>query len=246
MADSIELSVEGRVAHLVLNAPARRNAFDTRMLTAFEDAITALDRDRAVEVVVLRAEGPSFCSGTDLKELATFDADDTLHWQGRTGAAVEGWARLRAITVTAFNGPAVGSGAVIGLASDLRIAADTATLVFPEVSFGIPMTWNGIPILTALLGPDRAKRLLLLSETLAPDDLLRLDLVTEVVPRADLETATAALVEKILAAPALARQMTKRAALAAAQGAGAEHEPFLASLAVSRLGESRVAAPKKK
>lgn len=246
-ADEILLTIEGPVARVTLNAPARRNAFDTAMLAAFEDTITALDRNRAVEVVVLRAEGPSFCGGTDLKELATLDADDTLHWQGRTGAAVDAWSRLRAVTVTAFNGPAIGSGAVIGLASDLRVAADTARLAFPEVSFGIPMTWNGIPLLTALLGPDRTKRLLLLSETLEPDDLLRLDLVSAVVPRNELEAATAALVERVLAAPVLARQMTKRAVLAAAggPGAGAAHEPFMASLAVQTLGEAGVGAPKK-
>lgn len=244
MTDGIDLIVDGRVAHVVLNAPARRNAFDTRMIAALEDAIAALDRDPTVEVAVLRAEGPAFCGGTDLKELATFDAEDTLHWQGRAGAAVAGWRRLEAITVTAFNGPAVGSGAIIGLASDLRIAADAATLAFPEVSLGMPLTWSGIPVLTELLGTDRTKRLLLLSETLGPADLERLDLVAEVVAADALAAATAALVERLLAAPALARRMTKRAVRAAAS-AGAD-EPFLAALAVEMRGHGGFEAPNKR
>ncbi len=247
MADDIVLTIEGPVARVVLNAPDRRNAFDTKMLAAFEDAIVTLDRNRDVEIVVLLGEGPSFCGGTDLKELATLDADDTLHWQERTGAAVEAWSRLRAITVTVFNGPAIGSGAIIGLASDFRIAADTARLAFPEVSLGIPMTWNGIPVLTGLLGADRTRRLLLLNESLDPDAMVRLDLVSDVVPAGDLHKAAEALVSRLLEAPALARQMTKRAVRAAtgAAGAAGATDPFLASLAVRVRGERGSGAGKK-
>ena len=115
----IDLSIDGNVATLVLNAPARRNAFNSTMLTAYEAAIADIERQGEIEVVVLRGEGPAFCAGTDLKELKTFSADDTLHWQRRTGRAVERWARLEATTITAFHGSAVGSGAIIGLASDL-------------------------------------------------------------------------------------------------------------------------------
>ncbi|MDP6926156.1 MAG: enoyl-CoA hydratase/isomerase family protein [Rhodospirillales bacterium] len=233
--DGIDLIIGGRVAHVVLNRPKSRNAFDSKMLAAYEDAMTVLDREREVEVVVLRAEGPSFCSGTDLKELENFDADDTLHWQRRASAMVERWARLVATTVTAYNGPAIGSGAVIGLASDVRLAADTSSFTFPEVDFGMPLTWSGIPILTMLLGAERAKRLLLFSETLDAAELKRLDLVMEVVTEAELETATGRIVDQLLAAPLISRSMTKRAVLAAAAAPGFTtnlHEPFLASLSI--------------
>jgi len=241
MADGVDLRIEGRVAHMVLARPDRRNAFDTAMLAAFEDALTALGRSRSVEVAILRAEGSSFCAGTDLKELETLDAGDTLHWQRRTAALVEGWSRLEATTVTAFNGPAIGSGAVVGLASDLRIAADTTFFSFPEAAWAIPLTWSGIPVLTALLGPDRTKRLLLLAERLDAAELARLDLVMEVVPPSELEAATGRLVERLLEIPHAGRLMAKRAVAATAAAPGFltnAFEPFLASLGIAARGQA--------
>lgn len=239
MANGIDLLIEDKVAEVVLNAPDRRNAFSSTMLTAFEDALETIERNRNVEVAVLRAEGPVFCSGSDLKELETFTADDTLHWQNRTARVVERWVRLEATTVTAYHGPAIGSGAIIGLGSDLRIAADTAKFSFPEVAYGIPLTWSGIPILTMLLGPDRTKRMLMLSETLDANQLLHHDVVMDVHPANELGSATNSLVERVLKAPQIGRLMTKRAVLAAAASPGfstTAYEPFLASLSIHRRG----------
>ena len=219
---------------MILSRPDRRNAFDTEMLTAYEDTITELGRRRGIEAVVLRAEGTAFCAGTDTKELADFTPDDVLHWQRRTAEAVERWTRLEATTITAFNGPAIGSGAIIGLASDLRIATPEAFVAFPELRLGLPLTWGGIPVLSALLGPDRTKRMLLLGERIEAPEMLSLDLVMKVAVAEAIEAETEALVARLLESPQLARLMTKRAVAAAAAGAGtAAYEPFLAALAVA-------------
>jgi len=235
MTESIALEISGKVAHVVLSRPDRRNAFDTAMLAAFEDAITELSRQRALEVAVLRAEGPAFCSGTDLKELAQLQPADTLHWQRRTAETIERWSRLEVTTITAFNGPAIGSGAVIGLASDLRIATRETFISFPEVGFGIPLTWSGIPVLNALLGPDRTRRMLLLCEQIAADEMSKLDLVMKVVDADDIDKETEALVARVLQSPQIGRLMSKRAVAAAASAPGfitGSYEPFLAALAV--------------
>jgi len=235
MTEPIALKIDGKVAHVVLSRPDRRNAFDTAMLTAYEDAITELSRRRELEVAVLRAEGPSFCSGTDLKELERLKPADTLHWQRRTAETIERWSRLELTTVTVFNGPAIGSGAVIGLASDLRIATRETFISFPEVGFGIPLTWSGIPVLNALLGPDRTRRMLLLCEQTAADEMLKLDLVMKVVGAGNIDAETDALVAHVLKSPQIARLMSKRAVAAAAAAPGfitGSYEPFLAALAL--------------
>jgi enoyl-CoA hydratase/carnithine racemase len=239
MTDGIELTIDGPVARVVLNAPGRRNAFDSGMLAAYEDAILTLERARGVEIAVLTGTGPAFCSGTDLKELATFDANDTLHIQKRTGRAVERWVRLEATTITAFNGPAIGSGAIIGLASDFRIASGETVVTFPEVGLGIPLTWSGVPILVALLGPDRARRVIMLGEPIDTDALVDLDLVMQAVPSEDLAAATEALVGRLRRLPHIGRLMTKRAVQAAVAAPGLqtnEYEPFLASLSIHARG----------
>src|SRR5690606_7784242 len=101
---AIELTINDRVATITLAKPERRNSFDTRMLESMEDILTSISREPTVDIVVLRAKGPAFCGGTDLKELASLDAKATLHWQRRTSALVERWARLDATTITVYQG----------------------------------------------------------------------------------------------------------------------------------------------
>ena len=233
---SVELTIEGRVARVVLSREARRNSFDTAMLEEFEDTIVALGRARGVEIAVLTGKGPSFCAGTDLKQLEHLTADDTLHWQRRTGEMVERWTRLPLTTLTAFNGPAIGSGAVLGLASDLRIAADTTWFTLPEVAFGIPLTWSGVPVLTAMLGADRVKRALLLRERIEAKEMLSLDLVMSVVEPVELGTETERVLRLLLESPHLGRMMAKGATTAAAAVPGFStnlYEPYLAAYGVA-------------
>jgi enoyl-CoA hydratase/carnithine racemase len=236
MSTGIDLLFDGRVAHVVLAKPARRNAIDTAMLAQLEDVLHELGRRRDIEIAVLRAEGTVFCAGTDLKELSALGAGDTLHWQRRTGEIVERWSRLELTTVTSFNGPAIGAGAVLGLASDIRIAADTVQVSFPEVAFGIALTWSGIPLLAPLIGADRLKRALLLRETIGIEELARHGLFAAVVAAADLPATLDRTVETLLGMPRLARLMAKRATAAAVAAPGFVtngYEPFLASLGIA-------------
>ena len=248
MANGIKMTIEGRVARIVLSRPERRNAIDTAMLTAFEEVLERLGRERGVDVAVLSGKGPAFCAGTNFKDIDEQSVADTWHWQRRTGELVERWARQEATTVTAFNGPAVGSGAILGLASDLRIATAGTFISFPEVDYGIPLTWSGIPILTALLGGDRARRALLLRERIDADEMARRDLVIDVVPPGELGAATDRLVASLLETAPLARLMAKRAVAAAVAAPGFAtnvYEPFLAALGIATRqtnAKSRTAA----
>ncbi|GAA1519536.1 enoyl-CoA hydratase/isomerase family protein [Sphaerisporangium rubeum] len=231
---TVTLTVENRVATVTLARPARRNSFDLDMLACFEDVLHRLGRADGVEVVLLTGEGPAFCAGTDLDELAKLDPATTLRVQHRTADLVERWHRLEQTTVTAFNGPAIGSGAVLGLASDLRIAAATTFFAFPEVSFGIPLTWSGMAILADLAGADRAKRWVMLGDRLDREELLRHDLVMSVVPADGLAGAAARLVDRLLADPPLGRAMTKRAArLAGPRFEAVAADPYLGALGVA-------------
>ena len=239
--NGVAMSIDGRVAHVTLDRVHRRNAFDTTMLARMEDVIVALERAAGVDVVVLQAEGTSFCAGTDLAELADLSADDTLHWQRRTSDLVERWSRLQATTVTAFNGPAIGSGAVLGLASDLRLAADTFWCEFPELRYGIPLTWSGVALLVRMFGADRVHRMLLLQERTDAARMLGLGLFIEVVDASSLADRCTSLVQQLLAVSPLVRLMTKRAVTAAASAPGfatAAFDPLLAAFAIRERGDA--------
>lgn len=249
MSDPVHVAVDDKVVRVTLARPDRRNAFDTAMLNAFEDVLVDLGRMRGVEVAILTGEGSAFCAGTDLAELADLSHDDTLHWQRRTGEIVERWCRLEITTLTAFNGPAIGAGAIVGLASDIRLATDRTFFTFPEAEFGIPLTWSGIPILNTLLGADRTRRALLLCERIDASELLALDLVMKVVAAHQLAAETDELVERVLASPQVARAMAKRAVAAAAAAPGFStnaFEPFLATLGVMLREEETYRFEKKR
>lgn len=232
--ESVLLDRSGRLARVTLARPHRRNSFDLAMLARFEDVLHELGRDPEVEVVVLTGAGSAFCAGTDLHELAGLDAGVTMHVQRRTAELVERWFRLEQTTVTAFNGPAIGSGAVLGLASDLRVAADSCFFRFPEVTFGIPLTWSGMAILADLVGADRAKRWLLLDERIDADRLLQLDLVTAVTSGDGLPGAVDAVVERLLSVSPVGRSMTKRAArLAGPRFEAVATDSYLGALSVA-------------
>ncbi|MFV2018108.1 enoyl-CoA hydratase/isomerase family protein [Micromonospora sp. LOL_023] len=231
---SVRLDRSGRLATVTLDRTTRRNSFDLAMLSRFEDVLADLGRDHTVEVVLLTGAGSAFCAGTDLDELASLDPSTTMGVQRRTAELVERWYRLDQTTVTAFNGPAIGSGAILGLASDLRIAADTCFFAFPEVGFGIPLTWSGMAILADLVGADRAKRWLLLSERIEADRLRELELVAEVVPADRMAAAAGVLTDRLLAVPALGRSMTKRTArLAGPRFEAAAADSYLGALSVA-------------
>lgn len=244
--ESVRVARTGRVARVTLHRPHRRNSFDLAMLARFEDVLHELSRDEQVEVVVLTGAGTAFCAGTDLRELATLDATTTLAVQRRTAELVERWYRLEQTTVAVFNGPAIGSGAVLGLAADLRIASDTCHLAFPEVTFGIPLTWSGMAILADLVGADRAKRWLLLGERIEPADLLRLDLVTACLSAEELPAGVDRLLDRLLATSPVGRSMTKRTArLAGPRFDAVATDSYLAALAVALRGPGDYLGPQR-
>lgn len=233
-AEPVALAIEGRLATVTLNRPDRRNSFDIAMLGRFEDVLHRLGREPGVEVVVLTGAGTAFCAGTDLDELAGLDARTTMDVQRRTSDLVERWYRLEQTTVTAYNGPAIGSGAVLGLASDLRLASDTCFFRFPEVGFGIPLTWSGMAIMADLVGADRAKQWVMLGDRLDGARLLHHDLVRDLVPAGDLARATDELVRRLLADPPLGRSMTKRVArLAGPRFDAVAADSYLGALSVA-------------
>lgn len=236
----VTLERDGRSAVVTLDRPHKRNSIDLGMLEGFEEVLQELHQDAEVDVVVLTGSGPAFCAGTDLGDLETLDPAATLHIQRRTAAIVERWYRMEKTTITAFNGPAIGSGAVLGLASDLRVAADSCFFAFPEVGFGIPLTWSGMTILAGLVGADRANRWLLLGQRVEPPEMLELELVIEVTSPADLDGAVERLRAALLASSPVARAMTKHAAhLAGPRFDASAGDAYLAALSIAMRDHGR-------
>jgi crotonobetainyl-CoA hydratase len=208
----------GHTVVITLNRPGARNAVDADVATRVADALEQSDADPEVRCIVLTGAGDkAFCAGADLKALGR---GETPVPPGRERYGFAGFVRHPVSTpvVAAVNGPALGGGTELVLASDVAIAADTATFGLPEISRGIFAAAGGVLRLPEQLPRKVAMRLILTGDAMSAEDALRWGLVNEVVPAADVLPTALALAERIAANAPLAVQASKRLALGMVDG----------------------------
>jgi enoyl-CoA hydratase/carnithine racemase len=204
------------VCTITLDRPNRLNALTFEIYQQLAETFEALDRDAAVRAVVITGKGRGFCSGGDqddiIKHLLGRQAPELLAFTRATGRLIEAIRACRRPVVAAINGVAVGAGAVIACACDLRIAAADAKLgfIFPKV--GLSGADMGVTyLLPRIVGLGHASELLFFGEVIDADRALAIGLVNRVVPTAENAVAMAqSWADKLAAGPAFAHAMTKQ------------------------------------
>ena len=203
------------VGTLVFARPARLNALTFEIYRELRDFIDRAGERDDIRALVLTGEGRAFCSGGDVEdiigELFARDAKGLLAFTRATGALVASLRRVRKPVVAAVNGVAVGAGAVLALACDVRIAAADAKMafLFPRVGLcGADM--GAAYLLPRVVGLGRASELLLTGDTVGADEALRIGLVNRVVPTAECVPVARALAARLARGPAFAHGMTKQ------------------------------------
>jgi E-phenylitaconyl-CoA hydratase len=229
-ATALGLRVErdGPVAWLILDRPERSNAIDRATRAALATAGAELEADRDIRVVILTGTGAAFCAGTDMKEP---ELDDVAHplaqRQARLVAPIEA---LTKPVIAAVNGPAAGGGFELALASDMRIAATTATFALPEVRVGSLPGSGGTQRLFSAVAPAIAWKLLLTGAAMDAAEAFRVGLVSDLVQPADLRARASEIAASIAANAPLsirAAKLAGRQAIQAGLGAGLELERVL-------------------
>src|SRR5450755_1020563 len=211
---------EGPVATLTMNRPATRNALDPELLEALGAALREVTADSSVRAVVLTGAGGAFCSGADLKgALGDLEANADL------GPRIAQFhALIRAIVeapqpfIAAVAGPAVGFGADLALACDLRVLARDAYLQEKFVAIGLMPDGGGSFWLPRLVGLGRALEFLLLGTRVDADWALSLGLANRVVPPAQAVSEAKALARALASGPPLALAAIKSAVRQATSG----------------------------
>ncbi len=159
-AGAIESRVEAGVLHLTLNRPERSNAYTQPMLQALESEVERADADSQIRCIVITGAGErAFCAGADRDELQERDWMSVLKL---TSARV--FRRIRGaqcVTVAAVNGAAVGGGMELAAACDIRLAVADARFWLPEPELGLLPAAGGIDWIPKLVGPARARELIL-------------------------------------------------------------------------------------
>ncbi len=205
---TVDYALDDGIAVIWLNRPERLNAVVAELVDDLLEALDAAAKSDA-RAVVLAGRGRAFCAGHDLKE-PTPEGDS----RPRLDRLQDVTRRLRGLrqpVIAAVHGYAIGAGAEFAMGCDLILAAEDAVFAFPEVSLGLSVTGAASRLLPLLVGPLKAKELLLLGERVSGTEAANLGLVNAALPVDDLMDTALAWAARIAAHPAAAATMTKRA-----------------------------------
>jgi enoyl-CoA hydratase/carnithine racemase len=209
MASDVTLTRDGAVATVTLDRPDRRNALSDPLLAALAAALTELRDDAGVRLVIVTGAPPVFSAGADAGLRSSMSAEERRQVFAnrksqfrrlfeRVTTLLEG---LEQPTIAMVNGHAVGGGWGLALAADFRIAAAEAQFWIPEVELGVPLGVASTARFVRLVGPARAKEIILECRRYSAAEVHALGLVTRVVPGSALREAVQEHAEKLLAKP---------------------------------------------
>lgn len=195
----------GGVGVITFNRPDKRNAFNTQMRRGLYDLLRD-NRLQSLTAVVLKANGPSFCAGADLKE--GLSATDKQQTSAGSDLMLQ-FRRTRPIVIGAVQGGALGLGCGIAMACDIVIAADDAMFGYPEVPHGrvAAITMVG---LQSIVPARVALELLVTGRQVPASEALALRMINEVTSRGNLDARAMGLARKVATYSPLALQATKR------------------------------------
>jgi len=203
---------DGGVTTLTLNRPQSRNSLSLGMLDALKAALADLAGDEAVRVVILAGAGPAFCAGHDLKELRNLGFDpayiDALFL--RCVEVMQAIVHLPKPVLARVHGIATAAGAQLVASADLAFAAEDARFATPGVNIGLFCS-TPMVALSRNLAPKHAMQMLLTGELIDAPTALRMGLVNELCPAAELERRTQAFAQRLAAKSAVTLAIGKEA-----------------------------------
>lgn len=212
------------ILRLTLNRADKLNSLDAAMVDALHTALARYERSPEVRVLLLGGAGTkAFAAGADIAQLRERRAEDAL--KGINAELFDRLARFPVPTIAVVRGFALGGGCELALACDLRVVSETARFGQPETGLGIMAAAGATWRLPALVGLGIARELLLSGRLVDAEEALRIGLVNQVVPDAELEDAAVQMATMIARNDPLATRLTKQA-LALAQGNAAEARRF--------------------
>jgi len=201
------------VALLTLDKPDRLNALDWATIVELDRVLRELDADDDLRALVVTGAGRGFCAGLDLHESGAFAATmrEVYANQERVAGVAVTLRRMTLPVIAAVNGPAAGAGLAIALASDVRLAAPTATFSAAFVRLGLSGCDVGVSyLLPRIVGLGMASEMMLTGRSIEADTALRTGLVNRVVPADDLLGAALELAGEIAANAPFGVRMTKQ------------------------------------
>jgi enoyl-CoA hydratase/carnithine racemase len=192
--EKLLMQKDGPIGWITFNQPEKRNAVSQEMWQAMPEYVADLAADDAIRVVILRGAGEqAFVAGADISQFKDRrrNAADEEEYRRISGAGSQSLASLGKPLLAMIHGFCIGGGVSIAITCDMRIAADDARFGIPAARLGLGYHYHGMEKLMSLIGPAYTKELFFTARTdFSAPDALRMGLVNQVVPKADLERFT--------------------------------------------------------
>lgn len=186
------------VARITVNRPASLNALNSQVLDELECTLHGVERDPAAQVVIITGAGDkAFVAGADIKEMAEMNSFEGHRFALKGQRVMLFIEKMTKPVIAAVNGYALGGGLELALACDVIYASDNAKLGFPEVTLGIIPGFGGTQNLARLIGPNKAKELVLSGRIIPAQKAQAWGVVNEVFPQAELAAKAMELAKEI-------------------------------------------------
>jgi enoyl-CoA hydratase/carnithine racemase len=211
MPGSVRLEVDGPIAVITNDNPDKHNAFDHDMDVQLFDILGQLTERRDVRAVIWRGEGKSFSSGRDVGTIGGDNVAMTHHEMMTEGhAGIQQLFDLEAPVIVAMQGWSIGGSFQRALLCDIRVAAEGARFMLPEVGHGVIPDTGGVGRLFQICGPAVVSDMVLTGRVMEADEALGHGIVSRVVPAAELDDVVRDMAQRIAKAPMVAVKMARR------------------------------------
>ena len=192
---------ENGIGHFVFDAPGSVNKFDQQTIQDCRDAVAAINANDDIKGVLFKSAKPAFIVGADITEfLGSFQADEAslVEWVKASSDMFDSVEDIKVPTVTAINGFALGGGFELCLATDMRIADETAQVGLPENNLGLIPGFGGTIRLPRVIGPDNALEWITTARPKKPQDALKARAIDAVTKSEVLEQAALAMLQRAI------------------------------------------------
>ena len=184
-ADDIRVDRKGEIRIITFNRPHVMNIMGTATLMKLEDALTDLENDRQIRAVIIRGT-THFSAGADIKELKGKDPETAVSFSRLGHGICNQIEDMGKPVIAAVEGYALGAGCEIALACDIRIAAENAKFGQPEINLGLIPGFGATQRLARLIGPARAKEMILTGRLIDAKEAISIGLVNKIVTNEEL------------------------------------------------------------
>lgn len=209
--ERVRLDIDGPIATITNDNPDKHNAFDDAMDLALFEILGELKERSEVRAIIWRGEGTSFSSGRDVAAIGGGQVELTHHeLMTRGHRGVLRILEIEAPIIVAMKGWSIGASFQRALICDLRVAAEGARMMLPEVTHGVIPDTGGMGRLYQMCGHGVVSDMVLSGRAMDAEEALRHGVVSRIVPAEDLDDTVREIAEKVAAAPAVTVKMARR------------------------------------